>query len=454
MNKTQFVLIAFISLVFWQCSGSSEQTMQADKKLSETIDTHAQALLNNWYPLVINSIDGGYYSEVTSDFKLGARHDKMVVSQARHIWTNATAAMHYNNPDYLRYARHGYLFLKETMWDSINGGFHTIVDKGGTPIFTEGTEKSAYGNTFAIYALATYYSASKEEEALALAKTTFAWLEKHSHDSQHKGYFQTLDMRGTPYIRSDSIPSTSDIGYKDQNSTIHLLEAFTALYKVWPDPLLAQRLEELLKLLQSNIITKKGYMNLFFTNDWKAISFAHEDKATIMQHYYLDHISFGHDVETAYLMMEASKALGITNDSSTLLLGKKMVDHALTTGWDKKNGGFYDGGYYHKNTDSISILNKQKNWWSQAEGLNTLLIMHQHFPNDTMDYKKHFDALWDYCLRYQIDPANKGWYEWGIDYSPASADASKGHIWKTTYHNFRALVNIKEQLQDDKRSFE
>ena len=67
-----------------------------------------------------------------------------------------------------------------------------------------------------------------------------------------------------------------------------------------------------------------------------------------MMHRNLDHVSFGHDVETAYLMQEASHALGIQNDTTTLNIGKRMVDHALHNGWDDSLGGFYDEGYYFK----------------------------------------------------------------------------------------------------------
>ena len=67
-------------------------------------------------------------------------------------------------------------------------------------------------------------------------------------------------------------------------------------------------------------------------------------------------------------------------------IGKKMVDHALKYGWDNSVGGFYDEGYFFKNSDTISILFDSKNCWAQAEGLNTLLIMADRYPADSMHY--------------------------------------------------------------------
>src|SRR6185312_9875513 len=98
--------------------------------------------------------------------------------------------------------------------------------------------KEAYGNSFAMYALAAYYHASHDTSALNLAKQCFWWLEKHSHDPVYKGYYQHMQRDGTPIVRDSSIRSTAETGYKDQNSSIHLLESLTELYSVWKDKLL------------------------------------------------------------------------------------------------------------------------------------------------------------------------------------------------------------------------
>jgi cellobiose epimerase len=229
--------------------------------------------------------------------------------------------------------------------------------------------------------------------------------------------------------------------------TIHLLEAFTELYSVWPDNLVRERLQEMLYLIRDKLTNKKGYLNLFFTVGWEPVSFRDSSKAVILKHKYMDHVSFGHDIETAYLMLEASHALGIKNDTATLLAGKKMLDHALKNGWDKSTGGFYDEGYYFKNQDSITIIFDSKNWWAQAEGMNTLLLMADHFPNDPMNYYQKFKQEWLYIQTYLIDPVNGDWYEEGLDKEPQRKTALKGHIWKGTYHNFRALANCSSRLK-------
>ncbi len=408
-------------------------------------------MLNKWYPQSRDTVYGGFLTRFTYDFKPTPPQDKMIVTQSRHTWTNARASQHYPSElHYLKSAAHGFRFLKDVMWDKTFGGFYTLVDQQGNVKERKESPKEVYGNAFGIYALAAYYAASKDSSALNLAKAAFMWLEKGSHDPVHKGYFQHLNRDGTPVKRDASVPSTSDLGYKDQNSSIHLLEAFTELYGVWPDPLVRERLQEMLLLIRDKITTPKGYLVLFFYPDWKPVTFRDSSESSILKHRNLDHVSFGHDVETAYLMLEASHALGIKNDSKTLAVGKRMVDHALNNGWDSKVGGFYDEGYYFKNQERLKIIRDSKNWWAQAEGLNTLLLMADRFPKDKMQYFEKFKQLWTYAQTYLIDHEYGDWYPGGLDKEPNQKTALKGQIWKAAYHQYRSLSNCIIELRKTK----
>ena len=197
------------------------------KHLAAEMENHLQTeLLNKWYPQCIDTVYGGFLSSFSFDFKPTGAQDKMIVTQARHTWINAKAAMRYPGVAlYKAGARHGYEFLQKVMWDTTYGGFYQLVNRQGK--VKGGDQKTAYGNAFGLYALAAYYAQSKDSAALRFAKEAFLWLEHHSHDPVHKGYFQHLQRDGTPIKRTANTPSQSDLGYKDQNSSIHLLEAFT-----------------------------------------------------------------------------------------------------------------------------------------------------------------------------------------------------------------------------------
>ena len=441
--------ITLALLVLAACNKKADNSKEKNE-LAAVLEKHARTeILDKWYPQSIDNEDGGFLSTFTYDFKPTGEQDKMIVSQARHVWTNSKAAEIYpERKHHLEGAKHGFEFLRDKMWDKQYGGFHWLVDKKGNPKASGQGEKTAYGNAFGIYGLAAYYKASKDTAALNLAKKAFMWMEEHSHDKVYKGYYQHLKRDGSVVVRDASVESTAETGYKDQNSSIHLLEALAELYQVWPDPLVRERLEEMLVLIRDTITHPKGYLILFLTPDWKPVTFVDQPDSVVHKHHGLDHVSFGHDVETAFLMLEASHVLGLENDTLTMRKAKHMVDHALENGWDEKDGGFYDEGYYFKDKPGITITHDTKNWWAQAEGLNTLLLMSDHFPDDDHHYYDKFLKLWAYCDKNLIDHEFGDWYEGAIDKQPEKKTARKGHIWKATYHQYRSMINCVERLKN------
>jgi mannobiose 2-epimerase len=187
---------------------------------------------------------------------------------------------------------------------------------------------------------------------------------------------------------------------------------------------------------------------MFFEADWVPYSLAGKDRVTIENLLYYDHVSFGHDVETAYLLEEAEYALSGQVSERTLAVGKQLVDHALATGWDPGHGGFIHAGFYFPGEKTITRMNESKDWWAQAEGLNTLLIMADRYPNDERNYAQLFTAQWRYIDRWLIDHERGGWYPVGLDHPAGRADANKANIWKAAYHDGRALINVIRRLRE------
>lgn len=422
-------------------SGSNDASSNIYEELEQVLRKDVVEL---WYPRAIDTLHGGYLSDFDFQWRQDGPQNKMIVSQARHVWTCSKLAELYPEGPYIDYASHGVKFLKETMWDQEFGGFHSLVRRNGQLIDNAqwGGQKTAYGNSFGIYGLAAYVMTTGDTETLEFAKKAFRWLETHSHDPDFGGYFQFISPEGIP-----SRTGHEEVPAKDQNSSIHLLEAFTELYQVWPNDTLRDRLEELLFLVRDVITTDRGYMNLFFYQDWRPVVFKDSTQAIREANYSLDHVSFGHDVETAYLMMEASEVLGIKDEHETYRRGKQMVDHALNNGWDNEVGGFYDRGYYLPDVEGMTIINHSKVWWTQVEALNTLLIMSQLNPNDSNDYYGKFTLQWSYIKSYLLDPVYGGVYVEGIDNDPESKTSDKGGIWKVNYHTARSLMNCMEKIQ-------
>jgi len=426
--------------------------MKSKEALKETLGNLLNdGLLKKWYPLVLDHECGGYYTNVRFDWTLPPEQEKMIVSQARHVWATARAASFLpDEPAYRNYARHGFLFLRDVMWDRQFGGFYQVRSRAGGWSDFRGwrDEKRTYGNAFAVYALAALYGLTRDAEVLEFAKQAFCWIEDHAYDPRYRGYFQFLARDGKVFDRSGEYncvaSDNNEVGFKDQNSSIHLLEAYTELYRVWKDPTLREQLSSLLTLIRDTMVTERGYLQLFFYPDWTPVSFRDSDPDVREKNFGLDHVSVGHDYETAFLMLEASHVLGLENDTRTLAVARKMLDHALASGWDDELGGFYDAGYYFKGEDQCRIIHQTKNWWAQAEALNALLLFGRIFPGS--NYEEYFSREWEYVSRYLIDWERGDWFEGGLDKEPHLKTGPKSHIWKCTYHTTRALTNCIAML--------
>jgi len=393
-------------------------------------------VLDVWFPRTVDNENGGFRSDFGRDWNPGPRSGgKFSVFQGRMTWIAAQVAM--RRPElkerFLPIAQHGVEYLNNTLWDKQYGGFFWGLDDKGqiSPFYTDG--KHLYGISFGLYGAAAAYGASKDPKALELAQKAFRWIDEHAHDARNGGYFEWLTregkiIEGNPdAVTLQGVPvSAFPIGYKSMNTHIHLLESFTQLYEVWKDDTLRQRLEELLAVTRDKVCVQPGVMSLYFTNDWRPFP---------------DHDSYGHDIETAYLMLEAEDVLGHGHDPKTEHMAKLLVDHALANGWDETYGGFYQDGTTFGKPES-----REKEWWVQMEGLNSLLLMHEKYGRQTDAYFKAFQLQWQFIKTYQIDAEFHGVYQMvGPDGTPA--DPSKGRIWKAAYHDGRAFLNVSERLR-------
>jgi len=406
----------------------------AYQKLSAEADAalHSE-ILDLWFPRSVDNVHGGFHSHFARDWKPLPSDGKFSVFQGRMTWVAAQVVLREPamKEQFVPIVHHGVDFLTGVMWDKDKGGFYWGLDDSGniTPSF--GDNKHLYGIGFCIYGLAAAWQATSDPKALDFAKKGFLWVDQHAHDKDHGGYYEWLARDGTPidsHTSSGSVATNAigPINYKSMNTHIHLLEAFTQLYQVWPDPTLRSRLEELLAIVRDKICVEPGVMNLYFTNPWQPIP---------------DHDSYGHDVETAYLMLETDELLHRHASDQTERMARILVDHALAYGWDTRNGGFFrEGTTFGKAEDTM------KEWWIQFEGLNALLMMHERYGAHDPRYFQRFLEQWNFIRNHTFDAKYRGDFNLTTaEGSPATED--KGSIWKAAYHDGRALWNVRTRLQ-------
>lgn len=418
--------------------GAQAQTPAEVVALRDRIDGLVRSqIIDLWYPRSLDRELGGFHQTFARDWSALPDDNRFLVYQARMTWTAAAFAEYApeHREAFVEYARYGVAYLDEVMRDREHGGFHWILDARGQVDPGLGTDKHVYGTSFVVYAGAKVHQVTGDERALQVARDAFDWLEAHAHDPEHGGYFEDLTRDGMPIIAwSQDEPIARRIGrlstyygFKTMNSHIHLLEAVAELSKVDPRPVVKERLAELLAIVRDRIAAEPGTLNLYLTRDWRATA-AHD--------------SFGHDVETAYLLAEAAEALGAPHDARTWHVARQLVDHALDWGWDDRHGGFYDKGEAFNG----AAFDLDKVWWTQVEGLNALLLMHRRHGSESDRYWRAFLEQWRFIDEHMIDHEHGDFYNETTREGALVGDDRKATQWKACYHTGRALMNVARVL--------
>ncbi|QDV36582.1 AGE family epimerase/isomerase [Tautonia plasticadhaerens] len=419
-------------------SSAQEPPSLDESRLADRIDDLLKAEMALWYPRAIVP-GGGFHQSFARDWSPTPDSNRFLVYQARMAWTAAAMAEHDegHRDAYLDHARHGIAYLDEVMRDDEHGGFHWILGPDGEVAPRLGDEKHAYATSFVIYAGAKVHEVSGDARALEVARDAFDWLDAHAHDDEHGGYHEATRRDGTPILdRDPEAPRPRQFnrmsqyyGTKSMNAHIHLLEAVAELARVDDRPIVRERLGELHRVVRDRIAVEPGALNLYFTRDWRPMP-AHD--------------SFGHDVETAYLLVEAAGVLGIPDDPETWRVARSLVDHALDFGWDAEHGGFFDKG------DVFGpVLDPKKVWWTQAEGLNALMLMHRRFGDETGRYRDAFALQWRFIEDHLLDDEFGGWFSEAEADGGRVGDGQKASQWKANYHTARAMINVVRMLRDE-----
>ena len=202
-------------------------------------------------------------------------------------------------------AKIGFDFLEGRMHDSRYGGYFAKVSDAGQ---VKDRRKHVYLNSFALYGLVAYYRATHDTGALNTAQALFRVLERKAHDGQNGGYEEFFYEDWRPIADPKEPCYVGAIGTKTYNTHLHLLEALAGLYRVWPDPLVRERLAELIVINTSTVRHPDFNCNIDgWLPDWHML----ETRANLRA-------SYGHDVECAWLTLDAARAGAIAAALSKL----------------------------------------------------------------------------------------------------------------------------------------
>jgi mannobiose 2-epimerase len=375
-----------------------------------------------WCGPALDHEQGGWMGWLSNELKPDRTQPKGLIVNSRILW--AFSAVHRARPEKLfqQMAGRALDFVMNRFWDAQHGGAFWRLDDTGRVL---DDSKKIYGQAFYIYALAEYHQAFGGKAALERAIQLFELIERHAHDPRHGGYIEVC-RRDWSEAGAEARLSDKDMNEKkSMNNHLHVLEAYTNLYRAWREPRVAERLRELIQLFEQRILdARTQHFNHFFDETWRVRS---------------DTYTFGHDIEGTWLLCEAAEVLG---DAALLkrvqAVALRMAEVTLREGMDADGALGYEG-------KGGNVIDPGRECWPQAEAVVGFLNAFQ-LSGDA----KYFAAarrVWDFIENRLVDRVHGEWF-WriNVDGRP-DLKLPKVSEWKGPYHGSRACLETLHRLR-------
>jgi cellobiose epimerase len=391
-------------------------------ELAESMRSHlVEHIMPFWCGPAVDREHGGWMAWLSNDLQADRTKPKGLIVNSRILWTFSAVHRFRPEPVYREMAERAFDIVMNRFWDSQYGGaFWQLNDR----FEVLDDSKKTYGQAFYIYALVEYFQAFGDKAALTRAQEMFQLIEHHSHDEQHGGY---LEVRQRDWSEAgDTRLSEKDQNEKkSMNNHLHVLEAYTNLYRVWKTELVERRLRELIELFENRILDRHtNHLHHFFDEAWNVRS---------------DSYTFGHDIEAAWLLCEAAEVLG---DAQVLrrvqALAVKISAAVLQEAVSSDGGLCYEGR-------GGKIIDSRKECWPQVEGIVGFINAYQ--LSDDVRYVRAAEGLWKYIEQNLVDRVHGEWF-WRIN-EDGRPDATLPKVseWKGPYHVSRACLETAHRLE-------
>ena len=383
--------------------------------VSEVRKELTEHIIPFWNALKDNK-NGGFYGFMDHDLKLDKNAEKGVILHSRILWFYSNCYLVLGDPGCLDNARHCYEFMRKYCVDPVNGGVYWLMNADGT---VSDSMKHTYCQAFFIYALSSYYDASKDDSALKLALEMFETVEKNCTDDVAYLEAMSADWKLIP---NDALSENGLMADKTMNTTLHLIEAYTELYRVSSDERVFNRLKFLVELTLDKIYYEQdSRLLVFFDREMNVIGDIH---------------SYGHDIEATWLIDGACEVMGKKELTARVrkmneAIVRKIADIAF------ENGALNN----ERDKDKISRIHV---WWVQAEGVVGFMNAWQKYGEQR--YLDISDALWENIKAEIIDKREGGeWYSQILE--DGMPDKAKPTVdpWKCPYHNGRMCLEVMKR---------
>lgn len=372
-------------------------------------------ILRFWEERMVDEEHDGFYGAIDGKNRLLSEANKGAVMNARVFWTFSAAYRVLHEKRYLDMATRAFTYIKNHFIDPLQGGVFWEVNYLGKPV---NTKKQTYAQGFALYAFSEYYRATGEQEALDFAISLFHTIET-CKDEKLGGYWEAFTENWQP-IADMRLSEKDENEAKTMNTHLHILEAYTNLIRVWRDERILASQRDLVRVFLDHVFSPEtDHLQLFFDGEWNT-------KGTV--------VSYGHDIEAAWLLWEAVTVLGDAKLQDEVRPVVRKIAEAAAEGILPDGSMAYELKNGH--------LDMERHWWVQAEAVVGYRYMANIFDDDA--FKRKAEALWRYIQQYIVDKENGEWYWSRLENGLVNDGEDKAGFWKCPYHNGRMCLEMIE----------
>ena len=398
----------------------------ADKQLyafsKEAFDLELDNIFGWWAQHMPDPTGNGFFGRVDGLGKVDFDADKGVILNTRILWA-CSAACRLGKTQFQLLADKAYQYLLKHFVDPDFGGLYWSVNAQGAVV---DAKKQVYAQAFGIYAFSEYYLLTGDKQALDLARSLFELLEAKAKDKKNFGYWEAKSQSWEP-LEVVALSEKEGNDAKTMNTHLHVLEAYTNLYRCDQSKPIAKALSKLICLYVDKFVDLESKrLKLFFDEFWVE-NYTHE--------------SFGHEIESAWLLNEACEVLGdkvlqAQVNFVTIEIAYRVKAHGIDHKGAVYNDRFQDGTYH-----------AERDWWPQAEGVVGFFDAYQSSMDEEL--LETSSEIWNYIQLFQKDYENGEWY-WGCDEDGNPiVNKDKAGPWKAPYHNGRMCIEMIKRLSNN-----
>jgi mannose/cellobiose epimerase-like protein (N-acyl-D-glucosamine 2-epimerase family) len=270
-------------------------------------------------------------------------------------------------------AHHGFAFLRDVCREGGPRRFLHSVHEDGTPV---DARTDLYDLAFVLFAMAWYYRATQDDQALAIADEVIGFIENEMAHPLGGFVEDTLGM----------LP-------RRQNPHMHLLEAFHALAESTGEKRWLDHASAIVRLAREHLVdTETGTLGEYFTDDWKPAAGA---AGMVCEP--------GHHFEWTWLLLHHWR---LTGDVEARDLAEMLYSFAIRYGVDDGSTGPLAAFDVFDRNGTVTASTKLL--WPQTEAIKAFLARIEFL--DDADAAERLDRHLASLFRWFVAPETGLWF--------------------------------------------